>query len=67
MSKWMHRRPVSWPMVVIGLMGIGIGAVGIVMHLVSAAPSKSFPVGSCVIAVIGVASVILGWFHEPND
>ena len=63
----MYRRPVSWPLVAIGLMAMGIGAVGMLLYFAGPSRPESLPVGSCVIALIGAASALWGWFHEPTD
>ena len=41
----MRNRPASWPLVSVGLMGAGIGAVGILFYFLSgAAEPKPMPV-----------------------
>ena len=44
----MYRRPVSWPLVAIGLMATGIGAVGVLLYFAGQSRPTSLPVGSCV-------------------
>jgi hypothetical protein len=63
----MRYRPVNWPLVSIGLMGVGIGAIGILFHLLSGAElPNSAPVASAMFAAIGATTVIVGWFYDPR-
>lgn len=64
----MHLRPASWPLVAVGLMGIGIGVVGLLIHFMSDASGTAYtPLISGGIAAIGVGAILFGWFHDPSD
>ena len=61
----MRHRPASWPLVFVGLMGIGIGTIGVLFYFMSGAEHpKPAPVASGVIAGIGMTSVLVGWFYD---
>ena len=42
----MRFRPASWPLVSVGLMGIGIGAVGFLFYFLSG-DAEPKPIGTC--------------------
>ena len=64
----MRHRPVNWTLVSVGLMGVGIGAIGVLFYFLSGTEQrKPVPVASCAIAGIGATSILVGWFYDPQD
>ena len=63
----MHHRPVSWPLVCVGLMGVGIGVIGFMFYLFAdAAQPLRVPVASAVMTGIGLVAMAIGWFHDSS-
>ena len=64
----MRNRPASWPLVSVGLMGAGVGAVGFLFYFLSGdAGTKPLPVASSFMVVAGAATALAGWVYDPRD